>query len=59
MASDLSKEYQELVKKAQQQPGVVELMKVYEQYDELLKRSYEYLSGANPKTIISTTDTTS
>lgn len=41
-------ELDELIKKAQKEPGIVELSKVYGNYEELLKKSSEYLAGVCP-----------
>ena len=38
-------EYNKLLKEAQKQPGVVEVAKVYGQYDNLLKQTRKYLSN--------------
>ena len=46
-------ELDELIKRAQQQPGIADLMFVYGQYDEMLQKSREYLEGVKPKVIIS------
>jgi len=43
----------ELIKSAQKQPGIADLMFVYGQYDEMLEKSREYLEGIKPKVIIS------
>ena len=45
-------ELDELIKSAQQQPGIADLMFVYGQYDEMLRKSSEYLEGVKPKVII-------
>ena len=42
-----------LIKSAQEQPGIADLMFVYGQYDEMLQKSREYLEGVKPKVIIS------
>ncbi|MEA1945526.1 MAG: hypothetical protein U9N07_09420 [Euryarchaeota archaeon] len=46
-------ELDELIKSAQKQPGIADLMFVYGQYDEMLEKSREYLEGIKPKVIIS------
>lgn len=46
-------ELDELIKSAQKQPGVADLMFVYGQYDEMMQKSREYLEGVRPKVIIS------
>jgi len=52
-------ELEELIKSAQQQPGIADLMFVYGQYDEMLQKSREYLEGVKPKVIISTSSNSS
>ncbi len=52
-------EYDEIIKRAQGQPGIAELMQVYDQYDLLLRQSHEYLSSTRPKTVIATTNSSS
>ncbi|HJH25957.1 MAG TPA: hypothetical protein C5S37_04100 [Methanophagales archaeon] len=52
-------ELDELIKSAQQQPGIADLMFVYGQYDEMLQKSREYLEGVKPKDIISTSSNSS
>ena len=52
-------ELDELIKSAQQQPGIAELMLVYGQYDEMLRKSREYLEGVKPKVIISASSNSS
>jgi hypothetical protein len=46
-------ELDELIKSAQEQPGIADLMVVYGQYAEMLQKSREYLEGIKPKVIIS------
>jgi len=41
-----------LIKSAQQQPGIADLMFVYGQYDEMMQKSREYLEGVRPKVVI-------
>jgi hypothetical protein len=48
-----------LIKKAQEEPGIVDLLAVYGQYGEVLKKSQEYLAKTRPRTIITTTAGTS
>jgi len=55
----MAAEYDEVVKKAQQQPGIAELMKAYGRYDELVKRANAYLSRPGTKVIISTSNSSS
>ena len=52
----LASEYEELIKKAQEMPGIIELMKVYGQYEEMIYKSNYYLGAIKPKIISSTTD---
>ncbi len=52
-------ELDELIKRAQQQPGIADLMFVYGQYDEMLQKSREYLEGVKPKVIISASSNSS
>jgi hypothetical protein len=49
----IKRELDELIEKAQEQPGIADLMFVYGQYDEILQKSREYLEGVKPKVIIS------
>ncbi|MCJ7444944.1 MAG: hypothetical protein MUO26_10515 [Methanotrichaceae archaeon] len=44
-------ELEELIKSAQKQPGIVELMHIYGQYAELLEISNEYLAELKPRNI--------
>lgn len=44
MKSKRVAEYKKLLKEAKKQPGLVDLMKVYGRYDELLTQSQQYLS---------------
>lgn len=48
MKSKKASEYKKLLKEAKKQPGLVDLMKVYGQYDELLAQSQQYLSKLTP-----------
>lgn len=40
----ISNDYEKIMKRAQKQPGLKELMKVYGQYDQLKKQSQLYLN---------------
>jgi hypothetical protein len=51
-------DYAEIIKKAQNQPGIIELMKAYGQYELLTRQSAEYLNSIPPKVIIFTSDST-
>jgi len=42
-------ELDELIKSAQEQPGIADLMFVYGQYAEMLEKSRKYLEGIKPK----------
>jgi hypothetical protein len=42
-------EFDELIKNAESQPGIADLMFVYGQYAETLQKSHEYLEGVKPK----------
>jgi hypothetical protein len=57
--SSLAKEYADLIRKAQQRPGLNELLQLYGQYEAAIRRSREYLSIIKPKIIISTTNSSS
>lgn len=59
MAEQYELELSALIKKAQEEPGIVDLLVVYGQYREVLKKSQEYLAGAEPKTFVTTTAGTS
>ncbi len=59
MATEITEEYKEIVKRAQEQPGIAELMQVYGQYDLLVRQSHDYLSRTQSKTIIATTSSSS
>ncbi len=55
MAEQYELELNALIKKAQEEPGIVDLLAVYGQYGEVLKKSQEYLAGTKPKTFVTTT----
>jgi hypothetical protein len=57
--SKIKLELDELIKKAEEQPGIADLMFVYGQYDEMLQKSREYLEGVRPKDIISASSNSS
>jgi len=57
--SKIKLELDELIKSAQEQPGIADLMFVYGQYDEMLQKSREYLEGIKPKGIISASSNSS
>lgn len=52
-------ELDELIKSAQKQPGVADLILVYGKYDEMMQKSREYLEGVRPKVIISASSNSS
>jgi hypothetical protein len=57
--SSLVSEYSDLIKKAQQRPGLKELLQLYGQYEAAVRQSREYLSIIRPKMMISTTNSSS
>jgi len=57
--SKIKLEFDELLKRAQEQPGIADLMFVYGQYDEMLQKSREYLGEMKQKVIISTSSDSS
>ena len=48
MKHEKEEEYDGLLKLARKQPGIVEVAKVYGQYEELLEQSREYLDMVRP-----------
>jgi len=44
----ISNDYDKLMKRAQKQPGLKELMKVYGQYDQLKTQTQWYLNKLHP-----------
>ena len=46
MKSKRATEYDKLLRQAQKQPGLVEVVKVYGKYDALLEQSRRYLDSA-------------
>jgi hypothetical protein len=44
-------ELEKLIFEAQNMPGIIDLMKVYGGFDELILKSREYLDAFKPKTI--------
>ena len=52
-------ELDELIKSAQKQPCIADLMFVYGQYDEMMQKSRVYLEGVRPKAIISASSNSS
>jgi hypothetical protein len=59
MTDRRTSELNELIKKAQAEPGIVDLLAVYGQYGEVMEKSRKYLIGMEPKIIVSTTSGTS
>lgn len=59
MTDQYAADLDELIKRAQKEPGIVDLLGVYGQYREVLEKSRQYLAGMLPKTNISTTAGTS
>lgn len=57
--SIMANEFNDIIKKAQEQPGIVELMQVYGNYESLVKQTNAYLGNTRPKIIISTTNSSS
>lgn len=55
----LADDYNSLIKKAQEQPGIAELMQVYGTYDSLVKQANAYLGTSKAKILISSTNTSS
>lgn len=55
----LSEEYQEIIKRAQQEPGIKELSKAYGRYDQIAKRSHEYFATIRRKSVIFNTTSSS
>lgn len=51
--SKMELELGELIKSAQKQPGIADLMFVYGQCDETMQKSWEYLERVRPKVVIS------
>ena len=54
----INEDYNRILKKAREQPGITELLEVYGQYETVLRLSSEYLAGIKAKTVVSTTDST-
>jgi hypothetical protein len=55
----LSEEYQEIIKRAQQQPGIKELSEAYGRSELLAKRSREYFAKMKPKFVTFNTTSSS
>jgi len=53
------KKYNKMIKHANDQPGMKELMRAYGRYDELIKQSNEYFANIAPQKIIITSNSTS
>lgn len=52
--SEIKSDLDQLIKRAQEQPGIADLMLVYGQYEELLRKSHEYLAEMRPKSVVLT-----
>ena len=50
---EVKSDYEELMKRAQEQPGIEELVVVYGGYENMIQQSHEYLMGMMPRFIIS------
>ncbi len=48
MATDIHTEAEELIRKAQAQPGIAELMRAYGRYDEMMEQTRMYVEGNKP-----------
>jgi hypothetical protein len=48
----LAEQYTDLIKQAQQQPGIIELSKAYGYYDLLVKQSSMYFKSIRPKFVV-------
>ena len=55
----LSEEYQEIIRRAQQEPGIKELSKAYGRYDQIARRSQEYFTNMRRKSVIFNTTSSS
>ncbi len=49
----IESEIDEIIKNAQKQPGIADLMFVYGEYAEMMEKSRDYLEEVKPKVIIS------
>ena len=45
--ANLSRDIEDIIRRAQARPGISELMKVYGRYDEVIEQSREYLETRN------------
>lgn len=54
--TSLISEIDEIVKRAQKQPGITELFMIYDQYEDVLRQASKYLYEARSKVVFSTTD---
>ncbi|MDD2665894.1 MAG: hypothetical protein PHD13_00050 [Methanocellales archaeon] len=59
MQEKIELDYKELIKRAQEQPGIKELMIVYGDYESMIQQSHEYLMGMMPLPIISSNNNSS
>lgn len=44
----MQKEAEDLIRKAQAQPGITELMRAYGRYDEVMEQGRAYVEGNTP-----------
>ena len=58
-AAPLAEELASLVEKAMKHPGVADVMRVYDQYENMLAQTRAYLQVLNPQPVFSVTDSTS
>ncbi len=48
VATDVQTEAEELIRKAQAQPGITELMRAYGRYGEMMEQTRMYVEGNKP-----------
>jgi hypothetical protein len=58
-SSSSATEHQDLIKQAQKQPGIKELMEAYGYYDRIAKQSAEYFARTRQKVIVSVSNSSS
>lgn len=56
--SERTSEYQNLLDRKSEIPGIAELMIVYGRYEELIRQTRQYFEGMEPKFAFSTTNST-
>lgn len=59
MTKNLDQEKEALIKKAQEQPGIKELMTAYGHYEDMVRQCNAYLTEFLPKSINSTSNNSS